>query len=502
MAKSEAVEESRVEHYIADADRDANSQFILQRHGTLSLDPLPSSSPQDPLNWPTWKKNTQLLLVAFHAMIAIFQAAGVNPGFETFSNRYGVTIQQASYLLSSQVLFLGVAPIVWNPIAKRYGRRLVFLISVLGSGVCNIGGAVCTSYGSQMATRILTSIFISPPLGSGVGVVTDLFFAHERAQKVGWWTLLTTLGAAGGPFVMGFVVQHLGVNWIFWISSCINFVQFLAYLLLYTETFYDRSRTSGIPKPGLFNFPRLDKTPLVWSDFIAPFYLCRHVRVVLPACVYALQYCYSNLSIITEIPGVLGNLFNLDAQEVGLQYLAVIIGTILGEQLSGPLSDAFLNQYVRKKGYGSPARRLWVAYCGFLAVIAGLLVWGFQIQHAHKDDWNITPLVGAAIANFGNQVITTTLITFAVDHYRESSTEIGVLVTFARQTWGFIGPFYYTPLFDALGAALANGIFCIIIFVCGFVPVAALHFHDRHRRSRAEVDHGSGGPEQCNQAPP
>lgn len=78
-------------------------RYIIERHGTLELDPLPSSSPKDPLNWPKWKKNTQLLMVAFHAMMNTFMAAGIIPGFYNFSVKYGTTIEEASYLTSVQV---------------------------------------------------------------------------------------------------------------------------------------------------------------------------------------------------------------------------------------------------------------------------------------------------------------------------------------------------------------------------------------------------------------
>jgi hypothetical protein len=59
----------------------------------------------------------------------------------------------------------------------------------------------------------------------------------------------------------------------------------------------------------------------------------------------------------------------------------------------------------------------------------------------------VTPLIGAAIASFGNQIITTTLITFAVDNYREKSADIGILVNFIRQTWGFVSPPYLMNFF-------------------------------------------------------
>jgi hypothetical protein len=33
-------------------------QYLIQRHGTVDLDPLPTMGTADPYNWPTWKVNT------------------------------------------------------------------------------------------------------------------------------------------------------------------------------------------------------------------------------------------------------------------------------------------------------------------------------------------------------------------------------------------------------------------------------------------------------------
>lgn len=40
--------------------------YLLKRHGTLDLEPLPSADPADPYNWPQWKKLANLSCVAFH----------------------------------------------------------------------------------------------------------------------------------------------------------------------------------------------------------------------------------------------------------------------------------------------------------------------------------------------------------------------------------------------------------------------------------------------------
>jgi hypothetical protein len=29
--------------------------YLMERHGTLNLDPIPAMDPADPYNWPEWK---------------------------------------------------------------------------------------------------------------------------------------------------------------------------------------------------------------------------------------------------------------------------------------------------------------------------------------------------------------------------------------------------------------------------------------------------------------
>src|SRR5699024_9329039 len=119
-----------------------------------------------------------------------------------------------------------------------YGRYPIMLLSVFGSMVCNIGGVFCTTYGTQMATRVLTAVLISPPIGIGSSIVTELCEPGERAQKLGWWTLMTTIGTPAGPFIMGFVIEHIGLQWVFWIFTILNFAQFVAYIVFGDETIY------------------------------------------------------------------------------------------------------------------------------------------------------------------------------------------------------------------------------------------------------------------------
>lgn len=89
-----------------------------------------------------------------------------------------------------------------------------------------------------------------------------------------------------------------------------------------------------------------------------------------------------------------------------------------------------------------PEYRLWLSYAGFVLTIVGVVVFLVRTQQAAEGRWNITPVIGIAIAGVGNQIVTTVLITYAVDCHQEESASIGVFITFVRQVWGFIGPFW------------------------------------------------------------
>lgn len=78
---------------------------------------------------------------------------------------FGVSVNDASYLTSIQIAVLGVAPIFWKPLSNRWGRRPIFLLSLICSLVCNVGCAESTSYASTAVCRALQAFFISPASG-------------------------------------------------------------------------------------------------------------------------------------------------------------------------------------------------------------------------------------------------------------------------------------------------------------------------------------------------
>ncbi|KAG8867773.1 hypothetical protein FRB98_003967, partial [Tulasnella sp. 332] len=445
-----------------------------------------TDNPEDPYNWPSWKKHALLFQVGFHAMMGPFVAAAVIPAFGSFAEEYGISITQASYFVSVQIIFIGVAPLFWAPVANRIGRRPVYLISTLGAA----------AYGSMMTTRVFAAIMISPPQAIASSTIGEMFYEHEEGSKMGIWMLFVTLGPPVAPLIFGFVVQRTSWHWIFWSMSIALLLEFVLYFFIGHETLFDRSHDlEKVKSPDTIHptsswlemhlhFPRQSNAK--WShaliEMFTPFKMFTRLPVFLPSFAYTVLFMYSNVLLTVEIPALLGVRYHLGPQATGLQFIAPIVGCMLGEPVGGYGSDKFMERR-HKQGKRDPEARLWFALPGFLFGVVGLIIFGVQLQNTQAAGvWNITPDIGTAITFFGLQIVSTVAVTYAVESQPIALAQDASLFIMAmRQTCAFTGPFYFNKQYAAMGPAKATGLLAGIVGAASLLVVATIAYGKQWR---------------------
>ena len=162
-------------------------------------------------------------------MMATFTAASIQSAFENIAEDLEVSMQRTSYLVSLFIAVLGGAPLFWRPLSNRFGRRPIFLISLICSLVGNIGCAKSPSYATMGLCRAITAFFISPAAAIGSAVVAETFFKKDRARCMGAWTLMVTIGVPAAPFITGFVALRVGYRWIYYILAIVSSIFIVDY---------------------------------------------------------------------------------------------------------------------------------------------------------------------------------------------------------------------------------------------------------------------------------
>ena len=209
--------------------------------GKIVLEPQPDDSLNDPLNWPAWRRDIALFSLGFFCMLGGGMTPILAAGFNDVSQTYGVTVPRVALTTGLYMMGLGIGSVIMSPTAILYGKRPVYLFGAIIFVLSAIWCALSPNYPSLVVARIFQGIAVSPVECLPSATVAEIFFLHERAYRLGIYTLLLLGGKNLIPLVSAAIINSLGWRWVFWIVAIV--VGFGGVLLFFfvPETFWDRT---------------------------------------------------------------------------------------------------------------------------------------------------------------------------------------------------------------------------------------------------------------------
>ncbi|KAI1101665.1 MFS general substrate transporter [Jackrogersella minutella] len=227
------------------------------KDGQIILEPQPDDSHNDPLNWPTWRRDSALLSLGLYCMVG----GGITPilaaGFTNVAEDYKIDVAQVSLTTGLYMMGLGIGCVVFSPTAILYGKRPVYLYSSILFIISAVWCALSPNFTSLILARIFQGIAVSPVECLPSATIAEIFFLHERAYRIGVYTLLLLGGKNLIPLVSAAIIERLGWRWVFWIVAMV--VGFCGTLLFFfaPETFWDRSpiprSRRHVKRPSIFS---------------------------------------------------------------------------------------------------------------------------------------------------------------------------------------------------------------------------------------------------------
>ncbi|KAI9772593.1 MAG: hypothetical protein M1835_006255, partial [Candelina submexicana] len=209
--------------------------------GEIILEPQPDESLNDPLNWPAWRRDTSLLCLGFYCMMGGGMTPVLAAGFTDVAATYKVSIPQVALTTGLYMMGLGLGSVVASPTAILYGKRPVYLVGLILFILSAVWCALSPNYPSLVIARIVMGFAVSPVECLPSATIAEIFFLHERAYRVGVYTLLLLGGKNLVPLVSAAIIQGLGWRWVFWMVAIIVGVCLVLLFLFVPETFWDRT---------------------------------------------------------------------------------------------------------------------------------------------------------------------------------------------------------------------------------------------------------------------
>lgn len=206
----------------------------------IILVPQPSDDPNDPLNWPLWKRDGILLILSVVSIFATSLGPILAANTLTLSLFFYVKFTKVALLTGWFLLGVGIAGILCVPSARIWGKRHLFLLGTVTIIYSSAWGGASRSYRSLLAARVFQGVGTAPFEALVNAAVGDLYFVHERGKRMALTNLAVFGGAFFTPILVGKITHTIGWPWSFYFVTIFTGVCLPLVIFFVPETAYRR----------------------------------------------------------------------------------------------------------------------------------------------------------------------------------------------------------------------------------------------------------------------
>ncbi|KAJ2956524.1 hypothetical protein NQZ79_g7643 [Umbelopsis isabellina] len=417
-------------------------------------------------------------------------------------------------LTAIQEVFQGLSPSLWGSLADVWGRRPVYLTTMIIYAGANIGLALAPNYTALIVLRMLQAFGATSVIAIGAGCIGDIASPSQRGLYFGIYSSGPMIGPILGPIIGGVVAQQLGWRWIFWLLLILAGAIFFMVLFFLPETLRSlvgdgsgyanptpqqwwkrrvlKKGTTENLKSNTKERSRWLQVPNVLQPFMYLFQPDVALCLLTMGVPYAVFYC-----VMSSITNLFSGIYNLNELQVGLCYIAIATGAGIGSFTQGRILDRDFKIVANQHGFDSSKlsrgalpidfpifkarfRSVWIPILFFDALV---MVYGFML-------WKEVPLAGPLVIHFFIGLSQTSLFisiqTLIIDLYPRNSASISASNNLVRCLLGAASTAAIQPGINAIGVQYMFLTLGLVCFVCNPMLIALVKFGPKWRANRME----------------
>ncbi|MCX4815486.1 MFS transporter [Streptomyces sp. NBC_01239] len=129
-----------------------------------------------------------------------------------------------SWVVTAYTLTTAISTPIWGKFGDLYGRKRLFLASIVVFLVASALAGTAQSMGQLIGFRAVQGVGAGG-LGAGAfALIASLVPPRERGRYQGMTATLMAIGTVGGPLLGGVITGHLGWRWAFYVNIPLGLV--------------------------------------------------------------------------------------------------------------------------------------------------------------------------------------------------------------------------------------------------------------------------------------
>ncbi len=209
----------------------------------MSTPNLKARTKQEPTATAHRKRWAALVVLMFPVLLISVDNTVLSFAVPALSEALTPSSNQLLWIIDIYPLILAGLLVPMGSLGDRFGRRKMLMIGSTGFAIVSAAAAFATSAEQLIAARALLGVFGAMLMPATLSLIRNIFTdANERRKAIAIWAAAFSGGAALGPIVGGFLLEHF-----WWGSVFLLAVPMLLPLLFLGPVLIPESRD---PKPG------------------------------------------------------------------------------------------------------------------------------------------------------------------------------------------------------------------------------------------------------------
>ncbi|HJQ27227.1 MAG TPA: MFS transporter [Blastocatellia bacterium] len=150
--------------------------------------------------------------------MAFIDGTVVNVALPALQANLNASIQDVQWVVEAYGLFLAALLLAGGSLGDHFGRKLIYAIGVALFALASIWCGLAPTVHQLIVARALQGVGGALLVPGSLAIISASFREEDRGQAIGTWSGFTSITAAVGPVLGGWLIEHVSWRAVFFIN--------------------------------------------------------------------------------------------------------------------------------------------------------------------------------------------------------------------------------------------------------------------------------------------
>ena len=150
--------------------------------------------------------------------LAFIDGSVVNLALPALQANLNATVIDAQWVVEAYALLLSALMLVGGSLGDIYGRKRIYLVGVVLFAAASAWCGLAANVNQLILARGMQGIGAALLVPGSLAIISASFDKRHRGRAIGTWSGFTSITAAVGPVLGGFLIEHGSWRWAFFIN--------------------------------------------------------------------------------------------------------------------------------------------------------------------------------------------------------------------------------------------------------------------------------------------